>query len=354
MRPKKIRGKLLQVGVSVLIVVSALIIGTAIGAIKAHSLAWLVPVAAVIAALVPWVSSEIEATNLRRDQVAEFIRRHLRSAPETGIGELPIVADLTLEDLGVHRAVLTVPYIHRDCEPRIRSLLESGLPVLLIGASMAGKTMTTATLIRDLYSQRKVAFPDSKDTLASLDSIENMLNDAIIWLDDINRFIGAGGITADALQRLTEKGNVVIATIRAREYNRYLPSSDVKSPEWDVLKTFQNVFLDRQLSAAEKERVADVLDDDITAARISSVGLGEYVGAAELIDQSLKLGPSVSPVGYAIVLGAADWRKVGIDRPIPGRLLPLLATPLTLRSSADSRLRLVTLILPLWLGLLVK
>jgi len=327
MRQKQISGKLLQVVVSVFIVVLVLIIGTAIGAIKAQSLAWLVPVAAVIAALAPWVYSEIEAAKLQRDQVAEFIRRHLRSAPETGMGELPTVADLTLEKLGVNRAVLTVPYIHRDCEPKIRSLLESGSPVLLIGSSMAGKTMTAANIIKDLYSQRRVAFPDSKDTLASLDSIEDMLNDAIIWLDDINLFIGAGGITADALQRLTEKGNLVIATIRARAYDRYLPSSDVKSPEWDVLKTFQKVFLDRQLSAAEKERVADALDDDVTAARISSVGLGEYVGAADLIDQTLNLGPSVSPTGYAIVLGAADWRKVGIDRPIPGHLLPLLATP---------------------------
>jgi tetratricopeptide (TPR) repeat protein len=327
MRSRKIYEKLLQVGVSVLVVVVVLIIGTAIGAIGAHSLAWLVPVAAVIAALVPLIASQIAAADLRRDHVAEFIHRHLRSAPETGKGEIPTVSDLTLEDLGVYRAVLTVPYIRRDCEPKIRNLLESGSPVLLVGSSMVGKTMTAATIIKDLYSQRKIVFPDSKDTLASLDSIENMLSDTVIWLDDINRYIGAGGITPDALQRLTDKGNAVIATIRARAYNRYMPSSDVKSPEWDVLKTFERVFLDRELSTAEKERVADALGDDITVARISSVGLGEYVGAAELIDESLKLGPSVSPAGYALVLGAADWRRVGIDRPIPGSLLPLLATP---------------------------
>jgi tetratricopeptide (TPR) repeat protein len=247
--------------------------------------------------------------------------------PETDKGELPAVSELTLEDLGVYRAVLAVPYIRRDCETKIRKLLESGSPVLLVGSSMVGKTMTAATVIRDLYSQKKIVAPDSKETLSSLDSIESMLNDTVIWLDDINFYIGAGGITGNALQRLANEGNIVIATIRARAYSRYMPSSDVKSPEWDVLKTFEKVFLDRELSAAEKERISDSLDDDIIEARISRVGLGEYVGAAELIDENLKLGPSVSPVGFAMVRGAADWRRVGIDRPIPGLLLPLLATP---------------------------
>jgi tetratricopeptide (TPR) repeat protein len=327
MRPGKIYEKLLQVGVSVLVVVVVLVMGTAIGAIHAHSLAWLVPVAAVIAALVPLIGSQIVAADQQRDQVAIFIRGHLRSATQRGQSELPTVSDLTLEALGVHRAVLTIPYIHRDCEPKIRELLESRCRVLLVGSSMVGKTMTAATVIKDLYSQRRIVFPDSKETFASLDSIDSMLSDTVIWLDDINSYIGAGGITPDALQRLTERGNILIATIRAREYNRYMPSSDVKSPEWDVLRTFERVILDRLLSETEKERIADALDDGVTAARISNIGLGEYVGAAELIDQSLRLGPSVSPAGYAMVLGAADWRRAGIERPIPGRLLPLLAAP---------------------------
>ena len=185
--------------------------------------------------------------------------------------------------------------------------------------------MTAATVIKNCYGNKRIVAPDSKDALAKLDSIDIILRDTVIWLDDINFLIGAGGITGSAVRRLAADGNIVIATIRARVYDQYLPSSEVQSPEWDTLKVFERVFLSKELSETEKELIASAVNDEVVKDRILSVGLGEYVGAAQLIDENLRLGPSVSPVGYAIIRGAADWRRSGINRPVPSALLPSLA-----------------------------
>src|SRR5262249_35638213 len=74
-------------------------------------------------------------------------------------------------------------------------------------------------------------------------------------------------------------------------------------------------------------RLENVVSDARVREQVRRVGLGEYVGAAERIGEALRLGPSVNPVGYALVLGAADWRRTGMTRPVPASLLPVLAQP---------------------------
>ena len=114
------------------------------------------------------------------------------------------------------------------------------------------------------------------------------------------------------------------------------PQTRLRSPEWDVLSTFERVFVKRDLSYTEKHYLSAALDDLIIFDRVCRVGLGEYVGAAERIAEALDLGPLVSPVGYALVLGAASWHLAGMNGPVPGHLLPELAAPyLTPPRSAD-------------------
>ena len=77
------------------------------------------------------------------------------------------MADL---DARVHRAVLPIPYIHRDAEDEARRHLESGRPVLLVGSSMVGKTQMAVTLIKDMFTGCGIAIPDSMDALGALDA----------------------------------------------------------------------------------------------------------------------------------------------------------------------------------------
>ena len=139
--------------------------------------------------------------------------------------------------------------------------------------------------------------------------------------------MGAGGITDGALYRLVGAGNVIIGTIRAAEYDRFQPTDQLRLPEWDALSAFERVFIGRELSDAEQKRLADAVSDPGVRERIRQIGVGEYAGAAERIAETLRLGPSVNPIGFALVLGAADWRRAGMSAPVPAPLLPDLAVP---------------------------
>jgi hypothetical protein len=173
-----------------------------------------------------------------------------------------------------------------------------------------------------------VVIPDSKTALTDLDAKDITLQHSVLWLDDIDRLIGAGGITDGALRRLAAAGNIIIGTIRAGAYERFQPSDQLRPPEWDVLSIFEHIFISRDLTQNEQERLAHAVTDPKIRDRIRAVGLGEYVGAAERVAEALKLGAAgTDSVGYALVLAAADWRRCGMTRPVPVAMLSPLAEP---------------------------
>jgi tetratricopeptide (TPR) repeat protein len=95
-----------------------------------------------------------------------------------------------------------------------------------------------------------------------------------------------------------------------------------------VLNLFEHVFLSRNLTRNEQERLADAVEDQSIRERIRTVGLGEYVGAAGQVADALKLGAAgMNALGYALVLAAADWRRCGMIRPITTSMLTSLAKP---------------------------
>jgi tetratricopeptide (TPR) repeat protein len=138
------------------------------------------------------------------------------------------------------------------------------------------------------------------------------------------------------LRRLAGAGNIIVGTIRARAYDQFRPSDQLRFPEWDVLSVFEHVFISRDLSQKEQERLARAVDDPDVRDRIRTVGLGEYVGAARQVAEALKLGAAgTDPLGYALVQAAADWRRCGMSRPIPvSMLVPLAKLRLDQRDQA--------------------
>jgi predicted negative regulator of RcsB-dependent stress response len=299
-----------------------------------HAWWWLVVAAAAAVVVVPAALAAAPLAWQRRREIGRATRG-LQCTTGAGGRKLPTAETADLE-ARVHQTVLTIPYIHRDEEATIRGLLRAGRPVLLIGSSMVGKTKTAARVIAEEFGSWPVAIPESKTALAELDAKDLILHGSVIWLDDIDRLIGTGGITDGALRRLTTTGNVIIGTIRAREYDRFQPTDQLRPPEWDVLSFFERVFIARGLSDAELQRLAEAVHDPVIEERVRQVGLGEYAGAADRIAEALRFGESVSPVGFALVLGAADWRRAGMSTPVPARVLPDLAAPhLPTRHRAD-------------------
>jgi tetratricopeptide (TPR) repeat protein len=240
---------------------------------------------------------------------------------------IPLVKDSKELGARIHRAVFQLPYIRRDVEDEARAHLDRGQPVLLVGPSMVGKTQMAVKIVRDAFPDYGIVIPDSSDSLTFLETAGINLQKTVIFLDDINRLIGARGITDGIIRRLARHGNVIIGTIRAGEYDRYQPTNQLRPPEWDVLSVFQRVFVGTQLSDTEKDRVKVTVDDLAIREQIYAIGLGEYVGAAGHIEEALRLGPHVNAAGYALVRGAVDWRRAGMGTPVPVSVLGKLATP---------------------------
>ncbi len=282
-----------------------------------HAWWWLAAVTAGAAALAPPALAAASQASQRRLEAARAARAGLQGTTGADGSILPAAGSADLE-ARVHQTVLAVPYIHRDEEEAIRAFLRAGRPVLLIGSSMVGKTKMAARVIAEDFGSWPVAIPDSKIALADLDAKDISLRDSVIWLDDIDRLIGAGGITDGSLRRLAAAGNIIVGTIRAGAYERFRPSDQLRPPEWDVICGFQRIFISRDLTEREQQRLAGAVNDPGIRDRIRAVGLGEYVGAAGHVAEALKLGAAgADSLGYALVLAAADWRRCGLTRPIP-------------------------------------
>ena len=292
-----------------------------------HAWWWLVVVMVTATAVAPPTIAALSQSLQRRQEIGRVARAGLQGTTGSDGHRLPTAGSSDLE-ARVHESVLPIPYIHRDVEDNICSYLRAQHPVLLIGSSMVGKTKMAARIIAEEFSSWPIAIPDSKTALADMDAKDVTLQDSVIWLDDIDRLIGAGGITDGALRRLAATGNVIVATIRARAYDQFQPSDQLRPPEWDVLSVFEHVFVDRDLTEHEQEQLTDALADPEIRDRIRTVGLGEYVGAAGQIVEALKLGSAgTEPLGYALVLAAADWRRCGMTRPISTTILADMARP---------------------------
>ena len=201
------------------VLVGAIIAGGAAAIVNwPHAWWWLIVVTAVATAVMPPALAALSQAFRRRHEIGQVARSGLQGTTGATGDKLP-TADAAGLEARVHQTILPIPYIHRDEEESIRAHLRARRPVLLIGSSMVGKSKMAARVIVDEFSSWPVAIPDSKTAIADLDSKDVTLQDSVIWLDDIDRLIGPGGITDGALRRLVTSGNVIVGTIRSAKEN---------------------------------------------------------------------------------------------------------------------------------------
>jgi hypothetical protein len=254
------------------------------------------------------------------------IRRSLRGTQGRAADRLPRTGAVDLLTLRVHPAIVELAYVRRSGKEReVTGYLRAGRPVLLVGSSMVGKTRLAAEVVREQFPSRPMAIPDSVAALVDLDKADLILRGHVIWLDDLDRFLAGGGVTAGLVQRLA-RDNIVLATLRAGEWDRFQPTAQLRPPEWDVLAIFEVVTLDRDRDQPDAEALAAAVPDPEVRDRITRVGIGEYVGAARHVRDRLTIGAQSNPLGYSLVRGAVDWHRTGLTRPVPADLLPALAS----------------------------
>ncbi|MCJ0874115.1 tetratricopeptide repeat protein [Streptomyces sp. AP-93] len=232
----------------------------------------------------------------------------------------------------------TPPYIPRDIEADLHAAVRSGGFVLLVGESTAGKTRSAFEAARLLMPDRFLLSPRNRDGIPSLIGALNLQRPYMIWLDDLERFLGPGGLTSSALSRMLASGSTIVATLRTPEYDRFGDHAEavVDSADYevwrdgrDVLRQAKKIRIPRQWSPAERERARFHRSDRRISRALSA---SEVFGVAEVLAAGPELleawknawSPGAHPRGAALVMAAVDVRRAGMHEAVPVSLLERL------------------------------
>ncbi|MEV0646706.1 hypothetical protein AB0I28_15725 [Phytomonospora sp. NPDC050363] len=262
----------------------------------------------------------------------------------------PLVSDMKEPVLlGVHPArphpAGPPPYIPRDFDGELRAALAEGGFVLLTGDSTAGKSRSAYEAVRAVLPGHRLIVPENPAALPAALAETRRHDAAVLWLDELQRFIGENGLSAAQVEELlsVEGHRAVVATIGAGQMQAL---REAPLPEWEprvLLSRPREIVVARAFSAAERaraearradERIAEALDAPDT-------GVTEYLAAGP---DALRLWRGAWAEGWhpraaALVAAAVDCRRTGSFRlGVPRRLVEDLHADY-LASRGGARLR---------------
>ena len=280
---------------------------------------WARAVLAGLAAAVAVIVPELRARFGQDDTRARLVDQ--RVAVSGGRRRLLRVRDVGLDQLRVHAARVPVPYIERDQQGKLEEAVGPGRPALVVGHSMSGKTRLAAEVVKRKFPDALLVAAESGKALREL--FVGGLDPAgvVVWLDDLERFLGADGLSVGLLNRLTAGRAIVVATIRIEQRETYRPRAALWPPEWDVLQRFSEISLQRRLTGPELGRVRAMVEDPGVLAAVDHYGLAEYLGAGPEALGKFRDGEIANPVGHALVRAAVDLRRTGLTRPVSRQVL---------------------------------
>ncbi|MFF6772747.1 tetratricopeptide repeat protein [Streptomyces sp. NPDC012637] len=298
-------------------------------------------IAAAITALpVTRVSARIDTATRQR----ELMSASLYAASATG--RLPRVRDLIDPiALGVHAAETVVrdgvtdrvaPFIQRDREADVHAAVTKGGFVLIVGESTAGKTRLAYEALHTLRPNHAFAYPAPSALHALLPAAQREKN-CVVWLDDLERYLGAQGLTAQLLTQLlgdNSRNVLVIATMRAHEHQQFLsPHTEVPPEERamrerttrELLQSARTIRIDRHWSAAERARAAEHATDPRLARAVEDdrFGIAETLACGPTMLESWRnaWAPGGHPRAAAVMAAAVDCRRLGMHAPVTSAVL---------------------------------
>ncbi|MEU4338304.1 tetratricopeptide repeat protein [Micromonospora lupini] len=264
----------------------------------------------------------------------------------------PLVREADPLEIGVHRAPMAKgnavpPYVSRDVDieiiSRVDSAIKHGGIVLIVGDSTAGKSRSAyETVLRVAPDHRLVAPYDRDQLRSSLVSLISGSNPALLWLDDMERYVGPNGLTPRIASHLRAAGIAVIGTIRTEHYralaalvglrarNESRGHNELVSAE-HVLNLADTVFLERRWTPGEMERANQVEDPRVADAVThgQTYGVAEYLAAGPMLYAEWQMAWRVggNPQGAALVAAAIDCHRAGLHGSVDLETLCIVSQP---------------------------
>lgn len=157
-------------------------------------------------------------------------------------GRAPLIGDLNDPvSLGVHPAASAVqegvvtktpPFIARDVMPQVLDVLTGSRFLLLVGDSTAGKSRAAFEAVRRSFPGYRIVEPAGRRAAVAAADFAASTPRCVLWLDDLERFLGTGGLTGQAVSRVLDAPGrcVIAATMRSEEYARFSGSGPADLP----------------------------------------------------------------------------------------------------------------------------
>ncbi|WP_080038577.1 tetratricopeptide repeat protein [[Actinomadura] parvosata] len=323
---------------------------------------WLITIAAAISAAASLLASSLPMTvgailvsvvsgvagiiTVRAERAIEAGPTRTRQLYTSVRGKAPLVREIVDPlTVGVHPAPALPgsggtdrcpPFVSRERSKELEEALLSSRFVLVVGESTAGKTRAAYEAMRTMLPDHTFIRPRHRSTLAAALDASHEYRKCVVWLNDLELYLGPDGLTADMISPLLADGRrhiVVLATMRSHERARYTLAlePDLGDGQGGLLRTAGEVLglaleirLDRIWSQDERARAsAHVADRRIAAAlrHAQRFGVAQYLAAGPQLfaawQDAKGSWPEGRPRGAALVAAAVDIRRSGHHRPVP-------------------------------------
>lgn len=238
-------------------------------------------------------------------------------------------------ELMVHRARTddegsAVPaYIPRDIDPPVREALrragERGGVVLLVGDSTAGKTRCAYEAMAAVLPDHLLILPrdvtELPEAVAMAARASGTGERCVLWLNDMERFLGPGSLTLHDIRALRKAGTVVLGTVRSR-IRKELPDDELLrlAEEFEVSRLWSPDELDRaraELRHGGDQRLR------LALRQAADFGIAETLATGPQLWKELSRASVVggNPRGAALVRAAIDLALAGLNEALPVDLI---------------------------------